>query len=154
MRRLALLAVLALTVILQAAPAPGIGEPVNGFPNWRERVIHQWINRARVDPQVEMAACGSNCREGTCYAPVAPLSWNLALNHAALSGFGSGCHRYYFTFVDAAGATVTFPTTGSLAIGTGAGCPDWDASRLPDCGTGGPTLTPTSTPQTPMHSSQ
>lgn len=334
-RRRGLAAGLALAVVLLPVPARGVGEPVNGFPNWRERVIHQWINRARVDPQFEMAACGSNCGEGACYAPIGPLSWNLALNraarfhsdamlrqgffahnsactvvpnidalypgscngsaacacvggttgcsssctsfsqriqlfggspygeiiasptdpntafylwlyepagtgcafsqqnghrwlilkatgsvglgvsgpsvgdfgganvpakipsgshypqqaatvnawanwsdsvppqsaavnvggqclpmslargsgqngayHAALTGFGSGCHRYYFTFVDGSGATVTFPTTGSLAIGTGAACPDWDTSRPANCGTSGPTSTPTSTPTT------
>jgi uncharacterized protein YkwD len=310
--------------------AAGVGEAVDGFPNWRERVIHEWINRARIDPDVEMAACGSPCGEADCYSPVAPISWNLALNraarfhsdamlrqsffahdsactlvsnissiypgscngsascacvggtktcsptctsfssrvqlfganpsgeiiasptdpntafylwlfepagttcsfsqqnghrwlilkggnsvgvgvsgpavgdfgsgsaatkipsgshypqqaatvnawanwydtaapqsaminvggqcfamslgrgtpqngayHAALSGFGSGCNRYYFSFVDSVGSLTTFPTTGSLAIGTGAACPDWDTGRPPDCGAGAPTATAT-----------
>jgi uncharacterized protein YkwD len=316
--------------------ARGVGEPVNGFPNWRERVIHQWINRARVDPEIEMDACGSNCGDAACYAAMGPLSWNLALNraarfhsdamlrqsffshtsactvvsninslyptscdgsascacvggtktcspsctmfdqrielfggipygeiiasasdpnaafyqwlyepagsscafsqqnghrwiilkattgvglgvsgpavgdfggtntptkipsgshypqqaatvnlwtnwfdaappqsaavniggqcfpmsltrgsgtngayHAAVTGFSSDCHRYYFSFVDGSGTTVTFPTTGSLAIGSGSGCPDWDSTRPPACGGGATatsTRTPTSTP--------
>jgi hypothetical protein len=45
---------------------------------------------------------------------------------ATVSGVGSGCHRYYFTFVDANGATITYPQTGSLGIG----CTDWDPSRV------------------------
>jgi hypothetical protein len=59
------------------------GEAVNGFPNWEERVLHEWINRARVDPGVEMQKCGSACLEAACYAPVAPLGWGEALNHSA-----------------------------------------------------------------------
>jgi hypothetical protein len=323
---------MAFACLLLPAPAHGVGEAVDGFPNWAERVIHEWINRARVDPQIEMAACGSNCGEAACYSPMPPLSWNLALNRAArfhsaamqlqgffshtsactlvsnisslypgscngaascacvggtktcsstctpfdtriglfggtpygeiiagpsdpntafylwlyelagsgcafslqnghrwlilkatgnvgagvsgpavgdfggssapakipsgahypqqaatvnmwanwydsaapqsaavnvggqcfpmtlargagqnsaytaaLTGFSSGCHRYYFSFVDSSGTTVTYPTTGSLAIGTGGACPDWDTSRPPNCGPPGPSATPAST---------
>jgi len=49
---------------------------------------------------------------------------------ATANGVGSGCHRYYFSFVDATGAVVTYPTTGSLGIGSGAACADWDSTRL------------------------
>ena len=52
---------------------------------------------------------------------------------AEVSGVGSGCHRYYFEFLDSVGTSATYPTTGSLAIGAGAGCPDWDASRPSSC---------------------
>lgn len=305
-----------------------VGEAVNGFPNWRELVLHQWLNRARCDPQFEMALCGSNCGEKACHTPKPPLPWDLALNRAArfhsdellrqsyfahdsacnvvanidalypaacngsaacacgsgcctawwqrialfgaspsgeiiasptnpntafylwlyepsastacsmnganghrwlilqsggsvgmgssgpavgdfgnggtptqlpsgshypqqaasvdlwtnwyddaapqqarvniegtchamtlargtatngayqanVSGVGSGCHRYFFTFRDSGGATVTFPTTGSLAIGSGAECPDWDAARPADCDPVGPSPTPSQTP--------
>ena len=320
--------------LLVAARAGAVGEPVNGFPNWAERVIHEWINRARVDPQLEMDACGGNCVERACYGVMPPLTWSQALNRAArfhsdemarqgyfahnsactltadigstypdacngaascacvggvkacsptctsfaqrvqrfgaspsgeiiaspsnpnqafylwlyepgdttsctftsanghrwlilrstgavgagvagystgdfgsggapakipsgahypqqaasvalwanwydtagpaaarvnvdgvctpmtlqrgaqtngawsatVSGVGSGCHRYYFSFRDAGGATVTYPTTGSLAIGSGASCPDWDGARPPACADEGPTATPTATP--------
>ncbi|HEY3056435.1 MAG TPA: hypothetical protein VGK31_10955, partial [Thermoanaerobaculia bacterium] len=37
------------------------GESINGFPNWAERVLLEWMNRARVDPQKELAACGAAC---------------------------------------------------------------------------------------------
>ncbi|HUP45823.1 MAG TPA: CAP domain-containing protein [Thermoanaerobaculia bacterium] len=59
------------------------GESVNGFPNWNERVLLTWINRARVDPQIEMQACGPKCAEAACYKPMPPLTWTTALNRAA-----------------------------------------------------------------------
>ncbi|MDX2166705.1 MAG: hypothetical protein SF182_06565 [Deltaproteobacteria bacterium] len=315
-----------------SAPAGAVGEAVNGFPNWAERVIHEWMNRARVAPQVEMTACGAACGEKACYSAMPPLAWSHALSRAArfhsdeltrqsyfahdsactvvstidslypascdgsaacacvggakqcaptctlwwqrialfgvsaggeiiasstnpntafyqwlyessastacdfsqanghrwliltaggavgvgvagrstgdfgggttpsklvsgahypqqaasleawanwydssaptsatvnvdgactamtlqrgtptngawaatLSGYGSGCHRYYFSFRDGSGAGVTYPSSGSLAIGSGAGCPDWDSSRPPACA-GEPSPLPTST---------
>ena len=60
-----------------------VGESINGFPNWGERVVLEWINRARVDPQFEMKACGSACGDAACYKPSAPLVWNESLNHSA-----------------------------------------------------------------------
>jgi hypothetical protein len=48
---------------------------------------------------------------------------------ATASGVGSGCHRYYFSFIDSTGAEVTYPSTGSLGIGDDS-CEDWDSSRL------------------------
>src|SRR5262245_14455994 len=77
------LLVLAGMILLGPARAHAVGESVHGFPNWAERVVHQWMNRARADPQVEMAACGSACAEAACYGPVPPLSWAEALNHSA-----------------------------------------------------------------------
>jgi len=52
-------------------------------------------------------------------------AWSATANNV-----GSGCHRYYFSFVDANGATVTYPATGSLGIGSAASCADWDTSRI------------------------
>jgi hypothetical protein len=71
--------------LLALCPGPvgASGEPVSGFPNWAERVILEWSNRARCDPQVEMTACGSNCGEAACYSPIAPLAYQLELNRAA-----------------------------------------------------------------------
>ena len=62
-----------------------MGEPVNGFPNWQERVIHEWINRARVDPQADLAGCGANCAEniGGCYTPRVPLIWSANAGRSA-----------------------------------------------------------------------
>ena len=52
---------------------------------------------------------------------------------ATVAGVGSGCHRYYFEFRDSGDAPVIYPTTGSLAIGSGGGCPDWDIARPASC---------------------
>lgn len=62
---------------------PRAGEPINGFPTWPERVIHQWMNRARVDPQTDLKGCGATCGETACYTPKPPLYWDHALNRAA-----------------------------------------------------------------------
>jgi len=59
------------------------GESVNGFPNWSERLILEWMNRARVDPQAELANCGAACSEQACYTAMPPLLWSEALNHSA-----------------------------------------------------------------------
>jgi hypothetical protein len=65
---------------------------------------------------------------------------------ATLTGFGSGCHRYYFSFRDSGNNLVTYPTTGSLAIGSGAACPDWEAARPESCDPSAPTFTSSLTP--------
>ncbi|HEY6843539.1 MAG TPA: CAP domain-containing protein, partial [Thermoanaerobaculia bacterium] len=59
------------------------GESINGFPTWAERVVLEWINRARVDPQAELANCGAACSERACYTPQPPLYWDESLNHSA-----------------------------------------------------------------------
>ncbi|MEO8033463.1 MAG: hypothetical protein ABI837_03455 [Acidobacteriota bacterium] len=73
------------------------GEPVNGFPNWAERVVHEWVNRARVDPQTEMTNCGAACAERACYIATAPLSWNESLNRAARFHSDEMVKQKYFT---------------------------------------------------------
>lgn len=59
------------------------GESIHGFPNWAERVVLTWINRARSEPQAELARCGPTCGEAACYQPMPPLAWSEALNRAA-----------------------------------------------------------------------
>jgi hypothetical protein len=60
------------------------GESVGGFPNWGERVIHELINRSRVDPATDLANCpAGNCGEAACYGPVEPLTWSLQLSRSA-----------------------------------------------------------------------
>jgi hypothetical protein len=54
----------------------------SSFPNWAERVLHEWTNRARSDPEAELADCPA-CADRACYTPVAPLGWSLALNRGA-----------------------------------------------------------------------
>jgi hypothetical protein len=48
---------------------------------------------------------------------------------ADISGVGSGCHRYFFSFKDSAGNLVTFPEAGSLGIGAEGDCADWSDER-------------------------
>jgi len=74
--------------LLAASPAYAVGEEVGGFPNWQERVIHEWMNRARSEPQVEMAQCLSmygagRCGEAACFTPIAPLVYSQNLTRAA-----------------------------------------------------------------------
>ena len=83
------LGLITLSLQLHAAqPAFAVGESVGGFPNWEERVIHEWMNRARVEPQVEMSQCismygASRCGESACFSAIAPLVYSEKLNHAA-----------------------------------------------------------------------
>ncbi|MBI4819232.1 MAG: CAP domain-containing protein [Deltaproteobacteria bacterium] len=58
------------------------GEPIDGFPSWEERVVEVWVNRARADPQADLAGC-SSCGEAACYSPAPPMSHNHALARAA-----------------------------------------------------------------------
>lgn len=102
MRRLLL--VIALTFLVSAAQAQPFdlaaqlraGESINGFPNWAERVVLEWINRARVDPQAELAACGAACVERTCYGPMAPLFWSEQLNRSARFHAAELAKQQYF----------------------------------------------------------
>jgi hypothetical protein len=60
------------------------GEGAGGFPNWSERVLLEWINRARSDPQADLAACPSgNCTEKSCFTPQPPRVWNAHIAHSA-----------------------------------------------------------------------
>lgn len=45
----------------------------------------------------------------------------------SVSGLGTGCHRYYFSFQDAAGTT-RYPTNGTLGVGPAATCPDYQSA--------------------------
>jgi hypothetical protein len=68
---------------LAAGQASANGEAVDGFPYWAERVLHEWTNRARAEPSVELVACGGNCPEAACYTPTAQVLWNVKLYRAA-----------------------------------------------------------------------
>src|SRR5438876_4415950 len=81
---------------LNPQEARAVGESVNGFPNWAERVILEWMNRARVDPQVEMNACGAGCVERACYSAKAPLMWSEPLNRSARFHAAEMAKQQYF----------------------------------------------------------
>lgn len=72
-----------LLVLLAPAGASAYGEPVDGFPSYRERVALVWTNRARSDPATELEGCGDRCGERACYTPSAPLTWSRELGRAA-----------------------------------------------------------------------
>jgi hypothetical protein len=63
--------------VLLALGLPGTalaaGEGTSGFPSWEERVLQEWVNRARVDPAMALAGC-TQCGEAACYQPMTPLS--------------------------------------------------------------------------------
>jgi hypothetical protein len=75
---------LILAMLVSAGPSFAVGEPVNGFPSWYERMIHVLTNRARCDPAAALVGC-SPCGDVDlgCYAPVPPVQWNEDLNRAA-----------------------------------------------------------------------
>ncbi len=76
--------VVAVMVLAWALPAGAVGESdANGFPNWSERVMHEWMNRARSEPQVEMKTCAARCGEAACFKQEKPLAYDLRLNRAA-----------------------------------------------------------------------
>lgn len=81
-----LLVALALPAQESEPVAAAAAAPVNGFPNWEERVLHQWINRARVEPAVDLAGC-ANCSDAElapgCYPPRPPIVWDYELSVAA-----------------------------------------------------------------------
>lgn len=76
-------ALVTLSLFFLSNQALAVGERVDGFPTWAERVHHQLANRARVDPQLEMQQCGANCAEAACYTPAPPLTYKNELNRAA-----------------------------------------------------------------------
>jgi hypothetical protein len=71
---------------LAAGSARAEGEPIGGFPSWAERVLHAWINRARVEPAAELAPCSGDpagCPDAPCYVAREPLAWSYGLARAA-----------------------------------------------------------------------
>ena len=71
-------------IAMSSSTALAVGESVGGFPNWEERTLHQFMNRSRVDPAADLAACpAATCPEKACYKPIAPLYYDLNLGRAA-----------------------------------------------------------------------
>ncbi|MFO0653548.1 MAG: hypothetical protein U0787_00550 [Polyangia bacterium] len=75
---------LGLSILALSSSASAVGESTGGFPNWRERTIHEFMNRSRVDPASDLAACPATaCLEKSCYMPTNPLYYDLNLGRAA-----------------------------------------------------------------------
>lgn len=117
------------------------GESIDGFPTWSERVVLEWINRARVDPQTELANCGAACSERACYSPQPPLYWDDSLNHSARYHAAEMTKQGYFAHdskctivsninglypVGCDGSASCGCVGGAVACATG-GCTSWDA---------------------------
>lgn len=98
-----------------------LGEPRDGLPSWNERTLHYLVNRARSDPQADLATC-SQCAEAACYGPRPPLGWSYELARAArfhsanLSACGAFSHTSPCTLVADLGARYTpGPCDGAAA---------------------------------------
>lgn len=70
-------------LLITSATVLAVGETVDGFPTWAERVHLQLANRARAEPQTEMTQCGADCAEAACYSARPPLRYKRELNRAA-----------------------------------------------------------------------
>lgn len=130
----------AFALSMTAQTAAPIGEPVDGFPNWAERVLLEWMNRARSSPSTELAGCPSgNCAEAGCYSPSAPLQWSLPLNRAARFHADHMAHLGYFSHDSACTLVSAIPSSypgscdgsancacvGGLPSCSGSGCTAW-----------------------------
>ena len=135
---------LAVAMLGSAAPCFAVGEPVNGFPNWYERMVHVLTNRARCDPDAALVGCDP-CGDVDlgCYEPVAPVQWDANLNRAArfhsLNLRDSGCGMLHnspctlesdigTTFPDACDGSVSCACVGGTASCFGTG--NWDRLGL------------------------
>jgi len=97
---------------LGSTAARAAGEPdQDGFPSWEERVHHQLANRARVDPQLEMTACGAPCDEAACYTPQGPLHYNPLLGRAARFHAAHMSLNGYFAHASSCTLVSSLPTT-------------------------------------------
>ncbi|HEU4521463.1 MAG TPA: CAP domain-containing protein [Thermoanaerobaculia bacterium] len=113
------------------------GESIGGFPNWGERLLLTWINRARVDPQADLRACGDRCAEAPCYQPVAPLTWTPQLNRAARFHADEMLKQGYFGHdsrcrivpkIDSLYPAGCDGAASCACVGGNATCPDGDCS--------------------------
>jgi hypothetical protein len=73
-----------LAFVLVPTTVRAVGEAEGGYPSWPERVLHEWTNRARVDPAADLVGCGNRCSEPSgCYQALPPLAYVRELNLAA-----------------------------------------------------------------------
>ena len=66
------------------SPFPSVVGASSMSPNYEERVLLEWTNRARSAPDIDLAGCGTNCSEPAgCYTPMPPLYFDSNLTRAA-----------------------------------------------------------------------
>ena len=84
MKKHALACLVTLAAVAFSSPSAfAYGESdADGFPNWSERVLLEWTNRARCDPQADLTSCTS-CGDKSCYSPVPPYAYSANLNHSS-----------------------------------------------------------------------
>jgi hypothetical protein len=118
-------------VIADAGDVSPYGEPENGFPNWEERMVLVMTNRARSDPDTDLADC-PQCADADCYTVKPPLVYSYDLNRAArfhaANQISCGCglaHDSPCTLVDGIGDLYDpGPCDGSASCAcTGGTCP-------------------------------
>ena len=99
------------------------------YPQQAASVV-AWTNwSSSAGPSAEKINVDGNCQNMT----MSRGSANNGAWSSTVTGAGTGCHRYFFAFKDSAGKQVFYPTNGSLAIGSGASCPDWSSAKPADC---------------------
>lgn len=79
---------LPIVFVILCAVVPGLafsnGESVNSFPNWSERVLLEWMNRARSDPQTDLIGCSdADCPDRACYSAIQPRHVDNKFEHSA-----------------------------------------------------------------------
>ena len=141
------------------------GESVNGFPSWGERVVLEWVNRARVDPQTELANC-AGCGERACYTPQPPLLWSEQLNRSARFHAAEMTQQQYFghdskcTVVQnidslypvACDGSASCGCVGGSAVCAGGGCTPWyERVALFGAGASGEIIATTSEPNSAFY---
>ncbi|MCB9751004.1 MAG: MYXO-CTERM sorting domain-containing protein [Myxococcales bacterium] len=111
-------------ILLTAAPgaARAEGEEVDGHPSWAERVHLQLTNRARCDPQVEMAQCGNNCADAACYSPKQPLYHKHEASRAARFHAANMSSMNFFAHTSACTLADTVPSEYPDTCGGEAAC--------------------------------
>ncbi len=106
-----------------ASPVWAVGEgTADGFPNWGERVVHEWMNRARCDPQIEMTACGSACGDAACYTPMPPMTYEEALNRSARFHSDEMVQQNYFAHDSICTIVNNISTTYPASCNAAASC--------------------------------
>lgn len=114
-----------------------VGEPVDGYPSYQERVQLVAINRVRSDPNNEPAGTASSC--STPKDPVPPVMYDHDLSQAArfhcvhsLVNQGGLTHNSYCDLKDDLEAS---GCTGEAACSCVAGTDCWSCDTLGGCGT-------------------
>jgi uncharacterized protein YkwD len=104
-----------------------LGEPGDGFPDWSERAVLVWTNRARCDPAADLLDC-TVCAEKACYGPVPPVAWNHNLGRAA---------RFHSANLSLGGCALQHPSPCTLLTTIGADYTPGPCSGAPACACAG-----------------